>query len=189
MLSAGCEASRRLDTYPAGALAVQYEPASDYSACLVASVTMAANYLAGEHRYAEPAMLAELRQAGLDPSRAGDLKRHLSGKGLHLLTLAGRLEGRPPAGLFYWLRERGYPVICVINRSGTNLAYNHAVVVIGAQEPSSERTGGAVHYLDPSADEPLQTCTLATFEEMWQRGQWAMMVVLKPPADPSESDG
>lgn len=177
---AGCESPNRIAKYPEGALRVRYEEASTYSACLVASVVMAANYLAGERRFSENGIRGDLQRAGLDESRVGDLKTYLAGQGLHLVTLAGSLDGKPPLSLKYWLLRRGYPVICVINRNPVDPNFNHAVVLIGISATEDIESADRIHYLDPSSAEPLHTDDAVTFEVIWARGQHAMMVVVVP---------
>jgi hypothetical protein len=187
---AGCEQpQRKLVTFPAGTLPVHYEVASAPTACLVASVTMAANYVLGERRFTEPDLRTALARQKLDEKRVGDLKKYLAEQGLELVVLTGRPDGEPPLGLRYWLLTRGYPVICVINRQGANpdlkthagSQYNHAVVVTGFSANPAQPSADIVYYLDPSTPDPLQSVGLAEFETLWARGDYAMMVIVKPP--------
>jgi len=177
----GCETPNRIARYPEGSLRVRYEEATTHSSCLVASVAMAANYMVGEWRFSENVIREDLQRAGLDESRVGDLKTYLAGKGLHLVTLAGSLDGKPPASLRYWLLKRGYPVICIINRDPVDPNFNHAVVLIGISTTGDIESTDRIHYLDPSSVDPLHADDAATFETIWARGQYAMMVVVSPP--------
>lgn len=77
---------------------------------------MAANYRLNETRLTEASLIRDMKADGLDESSAGDVRTFLEKKGLHLVTLSGRLDGKPPAALEWWVESRGYPVICVINR-------------------------------------------------------------------------
>jgi hypothetical protein len=78
---------------------------------------------------------------------------------------------------------RGYPVICIINRHGTDVQFNHAVVVTGFSRNTEPGVADIVYYLDPSAKESLLTATAADFEQMWARGDRAMMLVVAPPEE------
>ena len=178
----GCGNPNRVAKYPEGTLHVRYEPATSYSTCLVASVAMAGNYLFGEHRYSENGLLNDLRRAGRDETRVGDLKDHLAGDGLYLSVLSGHLGDEPPTGMGHWLKNRGYPVICVINRVSQDPAFNHAVVVIGISPNPKDGSTDIVYYLDPSAPEPLHAAAPAAFERLWARCEHAMMIVAEAPA-------
>jgi len=177
---AGCQSPNRIAKYPPGSLRVCYEEATSHSSCLVASVAMAANYVVGERRFSEGGIRADLKRAGLDESRVGDLKTYLADQGLHLVTLAGRLDGNPPLGVKYWLLSRGYPVICVINRDPVDPNFNHAVVLIGISTTDNIESTDRIHYLDPSSAAMMHTDEAAIFETAWARGQHAMMVVVVP---------
>jgi len=177
---AGCESPNRIAKYPEGSLRVRYEEATTHSSCLVASIAMAANYVVGERRFSENGIREDLKRAGLDESRVRDLKTYLAGQDLHLVTLAGSLEGDPPIGLQYWLLRRGYPVICVINRDPVDPNFNHAVVLIGISTTGDIESTDRIHYLDPSSVSPLHTDDATKFEADWARGQYAMMVVVVP---------
>lgn len=178
----GCQEAQRVAKYPEGALQVRYESSSKYSGCLIASVAMAANYLLNKTTFSEASIRSDLLVAGLDESRIGDVKKYLGEKGLHLITLSGCLDGKPPASLKYWVNDRGYPVICVINRQPSDPALNHAVVVIGISKMGSVESADRIHYLDPSSPVQLHGEELATFQANWARGQHAMMIVVQPPA-------
>lgn len=180
--AAGCEEpGKPVMRYPPGALRVPYEEATDHSTCLVASVAMAANYLLGEHKFSEKVIGAELKQMNLDPTRVGDLQLYLSRHGLYMGAYRGRLDDQPPLGLRYLLNERGYPVICVINRAGQGPEYNHAVVVIGISENPGGLMADTIHYFDPSSPKQLVSTDALDFEQMWGRCQHAMMFVTRPP--------
>jgi len=179
-----CQSPRPITKHPPGTLPVRYEEATTYSACLVASVAMASNYLLDRTKFSTDGILQEMKQADLDETRVGDVKRYLAGQDLYLVTLTGTIDGKPPTGLNYWLTTRGYPVICVINHEGENPAFNHAVVVIGISANLEEGSTDRIHYFDPSAEEPLQSVDRATFEPLWSRGQHAMMIVVMPASKP-----
>jgi hypothetical protein len=179
----GCGPTPKLIGYPPGALPVEYEPATTYSACLVASVSMAANYAEGRPRFTVPEVLEDLKKEGADETKVQDLKKYLARKGLDVWALAGQMDEKPPTGLGFWLREKQYPPVCVINRIGGSSDYNHAVVVIGLRENRAMESADRIHYLDPSADKPLYTCSLDAFEEMWARCGHAMLVVTKGPVE------
>ncbi len=181
---AGCSGPNRVARYPDGALRVRYEEAGTFSTCLVASVTMAGNYLLGERRLTENRIRNDLKQAGRDETRVGDLKDYLAetDERLHLVTLTGQLNDEAPTGLGYWLNQRGYPVICVINRDPEDAAFNHAVVVIGISPNPTGGSADIVHYLDPSSVEPLHSTEAPVFEQVWARCNHAMMIVVPPPA-------
>lgn len=187
---AGCDQSqRRLVTYPRGTLPIHYEAASVPTACLVAGVAMAANYLVGERKFTEPQIRAALARQNLDEKKVADLKTFLETQGLELVVLAGRMDGEPPLGLRYWLLSRGYPVICVINRQGADPdvsrpvdpQFNHAVVVTGFSANPADPAADILYYLDPSTADPLQSVGLAEFDAMWARCDRAMMLVVQPP--------
>jgi len=177
----GCQEPQRVAQYPEDTLQVRYESSSKYSGCLIACVAMAANYLLDKTAFSEASIHGDLLVSGLDESRIGDVRKYLAQKGLHLITLSGRLDGKPPASLKYWLNDRGYPVICVINRQPSDPAHNHAVVVIGISKMASVESADRIHYLDPSSPLQLHSEEFATFETNWARGQHAMMIVVQPP--------
>jgi ABC-type bacteriocin/lantibiotic exporter with double-glycine peptidase domain len=182
ILGTGCEQPRTFAGYPAGSLQVRYEASTKYSGCLIACVAMAANYLTDTHAFSEAEIRRQMEQAGLDETRIADVSKFLVKKGLHLVTLSGRLGGKPPASLAYWVNQRGYPAICVINRQPDSPAFNHAVVVIGISPTGPVESADTIHYLDPSSPKQLHTEKAAAFEANWARGQHAMMIVVCPPA-------
>ena len=115
----------------------------------------------------------------------GDVKKWFADFGLHLITLKGDLSTTPPIGASYWL-QRGYPVITVINKFGQNADYNHAVVIIGIDQPDpddplADRT---VHFLDPASAENLESARASVFEQWWALCEYALMVMVKDPAAP-----
>ncbi|UCD28198.1 MAG: hypothetical protein JSV03_14065 [Planctomycetota bacterium] len=189
VILAGCGAPSRVEKYPAEALRVVYEDATTPSSCLVASVAMAANYLLGEREFSEALMLHELDHRDLNATSVGDLKEYLGEKGLHMVTLSGRMSDTPPTGLGYWLKKRGYPVVCVINDEEGNPELNHAVVVIGIWSNPETGSVDTIHYFDPSSVEALHSIEAATFETRWARGQHAMMIVIKPPFAAKKESG
>ncbi len=180
VLLAGCQAPQRVMTYPKGCWPVRYEPAVSHSSCLVASIVMAANYRLDKRQYSVPQVCRELKALHLDETSIADMNTYLERNGLALLTLSGNPSSKPPTGLQYWLRERRYPVICVINRRGSDERFNHAVVVIGITKNSAE-PADTVHYMDPSAQDPVLSCSITDFEVLWARGRNAMMIVIAPP--------
>ena len=182
---AGCSKPHRTARYPNGALRVRYEEATTYSTCLVASVAMASNYLLGQHRFTKDRIRSDLKRTGRDETRVGDLKAYLAEtkERLYLVTLTGQLNDEAPTGLGYWLEQRGYPVICVINLDPDDPAFNHAVVVIGISPNSNGGSADIIHYLDPSSAEPLHSTDEAAFEQLWARCNHAMMIVAAPPAE------
>ncbi len=188
--AAGCAAPpRKVVSHPPGTLRVIYEQSTAHSTCLVASAVMAANYVLDRRALTEEGLRQELAARGLDETRVADIRAFLAERGLHLVVLQGRLDGEPPAGLEYWLKNRGYPVICVINRQPGDPAFNHAVVVIGIS--SNPQTPGVdmIHYLDPSSAEPLHSVERPVFQILWAGGDWAMMVVVRPPEQGSDLAG
>jgi hypothetical protein len=181
-LGTGCEQPRTFPGYPVDSLQVRYEASTKYSGCLIACVAMAANHLVDTHLFSEAEIRQEMEQAGLDETRIADVSKFLENKGLHLVTLSGRLRGKPPASLAYWVNQRGYPAICVINRQPDSPAFNHAIVVIGISPTGPVESADTIHYLDPSSPRQLHTEETVAFEANWARGQHAMMIVVCPPA-------
>ena len=110
-----------------------------------------------------------------------DVKAWLEEQGLHLVTLTGQSDDKPPLGMRFWLERRGYPVICVINKYAGDVRYNHAVVVTGVSANTGDPPADIVYYLDPGTREPLQSVGLAEFETSWARCDYAMMIVVQPP--------
>ncbi len=187
---AGCAAPpRKVVTHPPGTLPVIYEQSTAHSTCLVASAVMAANYVLDRRVLTEAGVRQELVARGLDETRVADIRAFLAERDLHLVVLQGRLDGEPPVGLEYWLRNRGYPVICVINRQSGDPAFNHAVVVIGISSNPDRPGVDIIHYLDPSSAEPLHSVERAVFEILWSGGDHAMMVVIQPPESGSGGTG
>ncbi|MBP7934931.1 MAG: hypothetical protein KA354_09830 [Phycisphaerae bacterium] len=182
-LLTGC-APKQFAKYPQGSLRVAYEESSSYSGCLVACTAMAANYLTDQRKLSEKGIRESLKMANLDETRVADVKAWLETQGLYLLTLSGTLDGKPPASLGYWLCQRGYPVICVINRHENDVKFNHAVVVIGFTKTAGDETADRIHYLDPASAKVLHSEDRKTFETLWARGEHAMMMVIAPPQEP-----
>jgi hypothetical protein len=181
LASAGCEQPRQSAKYPEGALPVRYEASTAYSGCLIACVAMAANYLLDRSEFSETGIRQAMRQAGLDETRITDVKKYLAGKGLHLVALSGGLDGKPPGSLEYWVRQRGYPAICVINRQPDNPRFNHAVTAIGISGTGPVESADTIHYLDPSSPKQLHSEEAGAFEANWARGRHAMLIVVHPP--------
>lgn len=181
----GCSKPRRSFRLPKECLSVRYEAASTYSGCLVASVAMAANYVLGDREFSENSIRVDLNRMGLDETRIGDLKAYLDHgpERLHLLSLTGQLDDTPPTGLRYWLEQRGYPVVCVINLNPrSDPAFNHAVVVIGISANPNGGSADTIHYLDPSSEAQLHSVRPEQFEAVWAAGENAMMVIHKKPS-------
>jgi hypothetical protein len=181
---AGCDQPRRSFKLPDGCVQVRYEAATQYSTCLVASVAMAANYLAESRKFSETRIQKDLKRLGYDETRVGDMKAYLAQapEKLDLISLSGQLDAEPPTGLQYWLEQRGYPVICVINRHPqADPGFNHAVVVIGICTNPNSGSADIIHYLDPSSADQLHTATADEFEVFWAAGQHVMMVVCRLP--------
>jgi hypothetical protein len=147
----------------------------------VAAVVMASNYVLGERRLTENLVRDELRRSGRDETAIEDLKDFLPSKGLHMVTLAGTIDGKPPTSLRYWVMQRGYPVICIINREGEDPAFNHAVVVTGIQAKPGESPTDIITCLDPSLPQAIDNVSAAEFGILWERGLHAMMIVVAPP--------
>lgn len=177
----GCEQASRTAKYPEGALQVRYEASTRYSGCLIACTAMAANYLLDKTAFTEASIRHDLELAQLDESLVGDVKKYLETKKLHLVGLTGRLDGKPPASLEYWVQERGYPAICVINRQPDSPGQNHAVLVIGISKTKPDEKSDRIHYLDPSSPAHLHSEEQPVFEANWSRGGYAMMIVVQPP--------
>ena len=175
--------------YPPGALPVEFVPATTYSSCLVASVVMAANYVEDQPRFRVKDVLAELKAAGRDESKARDLKSYMEGKGLGVWTLTGQLDNHPPTGLGFWLRQERYPVVCVINRVGSSSDFNHAVVVIGmADDPPPNQPIGYTTWIRRLT----ARCTHAAWRASRRcraRCHHAMLLVTKEPVEPAVRPG
>lgn len=187
-----CGPLRQPVRYPEGTLQVRYESAPDHSTCLVACVAMAANYLVGYHKYDVEAIRSTLKDTGRDETLVGDLKGYLQDQGLYLVCLRqGQADGKPPTGLKYWLKNRGYPVICVINRdTNGDPGFNHAVLVIGISGNPDDPSTDIVHYFDPSTNKPIWWEPVPVFEVLWDRCDRTMMLVVAPSKDaPSGNDG
>jgi hypothetical protein len=185
---AGCESTekekRQPAKYPQDTLRVRYESAESYSTCLVASISMSANYVLGKREFSEESIRTALKSTGRDETLVADLKAYLAEQGLHLITLTGRIDGKPPVRLGYWVQSRGYPVICIINRDPeSDPGFNHAVVVIGISANPEDGAADKIHYFDPSAPQPLQSDPVARFQTFWGRCDRAMMIVVAPPSD------
>lgn len=180
----GCEQPRRTYRLPPDCLPVRYEAATTHATCLVSSVVMASNYLLGDRRLSERGVQVDLKRLGYDETRVGDFKAYLRQlpERLYLVTLTGQLDAKPPTGLRYWLEQRGYPVICVVNRDpAADPGFNHAVVVIGISKNHKGLSADIVHYLDPSSVQQLHSDPIDEFETIWAGGDHAMMIVCQEP--------
>jgi len=181
----GCEATPKKPVkFPEGTIRLRYESAESYSTCMVASVAMVGNHLLGKQRFSESAIRTALKRHGRDETLVADLKAFLADEGLHLVVLQGRLDGKPPLQLGYWVKSRGYPAICIINRDPDgDPGFNHAVVVIGISENPEDGLADTIHYFDPATVEPLHSDPADEFDTIWGRCQRAMMIVVAPPTD------
>jgi len=189
---AGCESPQPQRQHPPGTLRIPYERADSHTGCLTASVAMVANYVLGEYRFSEKRLRHALERADLDETDPADVKNYLESVGLHLAIFRGELDGKPPLGLEYWVLQRGYPAICVINTHGGDPNLNHAVVVIGFSRTDAPESADTIYYLDPATADPLQKMPADEFERAWARAGHTMMVVVRPPAgegQPAESQG
>ncbi len=181
---AGChEPKIAVRQYPPTALRVRYVAATDYTDCLLASVVMVANYVSGHDRLEAGRLRREMRAEGLDPTVIGDFQTWAARYGLKLIALRGALDAEPPRDLAWWVVERGYPVICVINRHEGNPDYNHAVVVIGVDFDDSTQQVAGLDVLDPAAPRRLVHLPRADFERDWSATNRVMMLVFDAPRD------
>lgn len=179
----GCRKRIAVDTYPPGTLHVRYAAATELTDCLVASVSMCANYLLQTDRYTPPRIRQEMQAQSLDPSRVGDMQTWLADKGLTMTPVKGSLEADPPLGVAWWVQSRGHPVICVVNKYGTNADYNHAVVVIGVELAADGRVD-ALHVLDPASPKRLERWDRETMETHWNATDRVMLPMFVTPETP-----
>jgi hypothetical protein len=179
---AGCKKQLTALETPPGTLPVRYVPATDYTDCLLASVIMSANYVDGRPRLVPSTVRADLEADGLDRTRLGDFRNWMSTQGFRMIALKGRLVRTPPDGVLWWVQERGYPVICVLNRHGGDPEFNHAVVVIGFDLGDNEKEVRNVHLLDPASPYGVESPDRATFEREWQETDRVMILVFDEPA-------
>jgi len=177
---AGCQSPSKIPKYPSGALRVQYEDANSYTTCLVASVAMASNYLIGERKFTVTSIVDDLGRKAREETSISDLKDYLDENGLYMVTLSGKLDANPPTGLEYWVKKRGYPVICVINNRPKNPAFRHAILVIGISPNPKGGSADIIYYFDPSSVEALHHMDADEFERQWAPSEHAMMIVTKP---------
>jgi hypothetical protein len=134
----------------------------------------------------EPDVVQQMRADHLDETRPGDVQAWLDRQpdDLSLITLRGTLSDAPPTGLHYWLLQRGYPVVCVVNKTGQSADYNHAVVVIGIDTAAPGAADGqpqVIHYLDPASPKRVEQCGRDEFETWWARCQNVMGLVVRRP--------
>jgi len=189
---ATCERRIAVDDYPPGTLQVRFVPAMRWTDCLVAGVTMCANYVAGSSRLDPSRIRTGMTEAGLDPTRIADMRTYLAENGWELTPLHGRLSGEPETGLIWWVLERGYPILCVVNKYAGNADYNHAVVVIGFEGPPqavpSEPGRVApvlgvdkVCLLDPASPKRVECWDRLTFEHYWGSAGRIMLPLYEKP--------
>jgi hypothetical protein len=171
-----------VDVYPKQCLHVPFEPTNSNSSCLVAAVVMAANYLDGRPRFREREVLKQMQADHLDETKPADVQTWLQRQpdGFSLITLRGALTDRPPTGLQYWLLDRGYPVVCIVNSTAGGPEFNHAVVVIGLDGPAGDRPE-TIHYLDPASFKRVEHSAREQFETWWSRCEHAMALVVRDP--------
>jgi hypothetical protein len=181
MSGATCNRRVAVDRYPTGALQVRFVEASGYTDCLVASVVMCANYVAGHDRLDPDRVRGGLAAAGLDPTRIADVRGWLDQERLELTPLRGRLSDADGIGLGWWVLGRGYPVICVINKFAGNADYNHALVVIGFDGAGSADSASGVYLLDPASPKRLERWDRLTFEHYWASAGHVMLTLYETP--------
>lgn len=179
LLDMACNRRVAATDFPPNSLRVRYVPASDYTDCLVASVVMCANYVLGSDHFSPSGVRRELAADGLDPTRIGDVRMWLDGKGIKMVPLKGELSDTPPLGLGWWVQERGYPVICVVNKFGGNAEYNHAVVVIGVETGETAGQLGAVYVLDPASPRGVERWEHRTVEHYWRSTGQIMLLLFE----------
>jgi hypothetical protein len=180
--SGACRKRVAVDRYPAGTLRVRYAPAGDYTDCLIASVVMCANYVVNAERYTTAGLRRDLEAAGLDHTRVGDLQAWLADQAFQMTPLRGDLTRRPPLGLGWWVLERGYPVICVINKHAGNPEFNHAVLVIGLDLDDDIGRVTAVSALDPASEKRLVRWDRSMFAHYWGSAGRVMLPLFERPA-------
>ena len=177
-----CVQRMAVDQYPPGTMRVGWMAASDYTDCLAASVAMCANYVL-DAQWFSPAKIREgTSEAGLDHTLVAGVQAWLGGQGLEMTPLVGELSDDAPLGLGWWVLQRGYPVICVINKSGGNADYNHAVVVIGIDGGSAESAEG-VYVLDPASSKRLERWERLKFLHYWGSAGSVMLPLFETPRD------
>ena len=180
---AGCRKRIAVDSYPPGVLRVRFVQAHDYTDCLVAATVMCANYVAGANRL-QPLQVREgLQGAGLDPTQVEAMRTWLAQVGFELVPLKGEFSDQPQTGLGWWIHQRGYPAICVINRFAGDADYNHAVVVIGFDPPGPASEAQGVYLLDPAAAKRLVRLEIKRFEHYWACGDYVMLPLFETPAE------
>jgi len=181
LLGASCQKRVAVDHFPPGALQVGYVAAANYTDCLVASVVMCANYVRGSEWCSAARLRSELTAAGKDPALTGDMRSWLAGRNITMIALRGELSDAQPTGLGWWVRQRGYPVTCVVNRHAGKADYNHAVVVIGIDARGATADAEAVYVLDPASPKRLERWDRLSFEHYWGSGGSVMLPLFETP--------
>jgi hypothetical protein len=181
LLVAGCKKQITATDFPDQTIKVRYVRAVDYTDCLLASTVMCANYVAGRERLVLSEARTDLEAAGLDRTRVDDVRGWLASEAFRLIPLKGRLARTPPDGLMWWVLDRGYPAICIINKHGGDPEYNHAVVVIGFESDDNGGQVAGIHVLEPAAKKGLETWDRETFEQRWVLTGQVMMLIFEEP--------
>jgi hypothetical protein len=139
---------------------------------------MVANYVLDSERLTSPVLRDAMGRAGLDHTQVGDMASILEQWALELIPLRGTLRGRPPISLAWWVMQRGYPVICVINQAEGKPDHNHAVVVVGMVLAENDAET-EVFVLDPSAGKHLFTWTGTVFQQYWNSAGRVMLPMVE----------
>jgi hypothetical protein len=185
LFAPACYKREAIDVYPPNSLHVRYEDVSSDQSCLVASVVMAANYVDPHAELRESAALQEIADAGMDETLVADVKKWIDSKGFKLIHLKGQFNNQPPFGMHYWVQNRGYPVVCIVEKEedkpSEELSFHHAVVVIGVDVDANVDNVDRIHYIDPISIKRLEFDTADDFEASWARGGYGMLLVILPP--------
>lgn len=110
-----------------------------------------------------------------------DVQAWLGERGFELKPLVGELSDDPPLGIGWWLLERGYPVICVINKFAGNADYNHAVVIIGMKGGGSAESAETVYILDPASPKRIEQWERLKFVHYWGSAGRVMLPLFETP--------
>lgn len=184
-----CAKRVAVDEFPPGTVRVGYLAATDYTDCLVASVSMCANYVLGGRRFSPVELRRDLTAAGLDHALVADVGPLLAERGFELRPLVGELSDAPPLGLGWWVLQRGYPVTCVVNKFAGNADYNHAIVVIGINGGGSAESAEAVYVLDPASPKRLERWERLEFLHYWGSAGRVMLPLFETPGDAPRAVG
>jgi hypothetical protein len=181
LMGATCHKRVAVEDYPPGAMRVRYVAATDYSECLVASVVMCGNYVLNSNRMTPEQVERDLADAGLDHTRVGDMRTWLKTQGIQMTPLKGRYSSEPPNGLAWWVLDRGYPVICVVNRHAGDAEYNHAVLVIDVKINETSEAPEGVYVLDPASPKRIEHIERQMFEHYWGSAGSVMLPLFEAP--------